>query len=135
MISFEQSLNRSFALDEERANSKYSPEMLLRIKQARTERIANKTREHRRERAGEVLNATRRRLLKGAPAHVWSVLSDAEKLRDAVRREVGAGGYSQWMKTGVWGESEKGKEENKEMLDKMDRKLREMNLMKRRMKR
>ncbi|KAF9511159.1 hypothetical protein BS47DRAFT_1395305 [Hydnum rufescens UP504] len=131
MIPYEESLKRSFALDDTRANSKYTPEMLLRIKQARTERIANKTREHARERAGEVLNATRRRLRKGAPAHVWAVLSEKNKRRDRVRREVGAGGYSQWVRTGVWGEADEGKEENREMLDRIAREIRRGNLTKR----
>jgi hypothetical protein len=47
----------------------YTPEMLARIKQARQEKTANKTREFKHERRGEVLRHAIRRRTKGPPVH------------------------------------------------------------------
>jgi len=69
-------LQRSFELDDARLKSKYTPHLLAHIKQARRNKILNKTREKQRERAGEVLNSTLRRRRKGVPAHIWAKMRD-----------------------------------------------------------
>ena len=125
----EKQINASFMLDTERASSKFSEELLGRIKAARRNRISNKTRERERERGGEVVMATLRRMRQGPPAHVLATMSEKEKRRDKIMREVGAGGYSKWVKTGAWGVADEGKD--REMLETLERKLREYNLQKR----
>jgi hypothetical protein len=56
------------------------------IKQARREKIANKTRELERERRGEVIARTIKRRNKGPPAHVLSRMSDEERRLDKIAR-------------------------------------------------
>ncbi|KAG8796581.1 hypothetical protein FRC17_007976, partial [Serendipita sp. 399] len=50
------SITQSFELDRQRAASKFTPEMITLIKNARKAKIANKTRERERELRGEVTN-------------------------------------------------------------------------------
>jgi len=127
----EKRINASFMLDTERASSKFSEELLERIKAARRNLISNKTREREREREGEMVMATFRRIRQGPPAHVLTRMSEKEKRKDKIMREVGAGGYSKWVKTGVWDIADEGREENREILDSLERELREYNLQKR----
>ena len=127
----EKRINASFMLDTERASSKFSEELLERIKAARRNLISNKTHERKREREGEMVMATFRRIKQGPPAHVLTRMSEKEKRKDRIMREVGAGGYSKWVKTGVWDIADEGREENREMLDSLERELREYNLQKR----
>ncbi|KAF8334247.1 uncharacterized protein EI90DRAFT_2970660 [Cantharellus anzutake] len=127
----EKSLQASFELDTERASSKFSPELLERIKDARRNLINNKTRERERERRGEVLMATLRRMRQGPPPHVLTRMSEKDKREDKILREVGAGGYSKWVQSGVWGEGDLGKERNHEKLDRLEHQIREHNLRKR----
>jgi hypothetical protein len=67
---------------------------LAQLKAARREKVANKTREHERQRRGEVLLATRRRSRLGFPAHVlarWD--PEVRKAKLIARRSVGEVGY------------------------------------------
>lgn len=88
-------LQRSFELDDARLKSKYTPHLLAHIKQARRNKIVNKTRERQRERAGEVLKSTLRRRRKGVPAHIWAKMTDKDKLRDRLRRQIVKGAKSE----------------------------------------
>src|SRR5713101_8545510 len=78
---FLRTLQRSFALDEERARSVFSSKMIDMVKQARRRKIENKTRERQRERRGEILTKTLERMRKQPPPHV-AVKMTAEQLRD-----------------------------------------------------
>lgn len=55
-----------------RAATPIPPALLEQIKQAKKEKIANKTREREKERSGLILPVTIRRALQGPPAHVLS---------------------------------------------------------------
>ncbi|KAF8321628.1 hypothetical protein DL93DRAFT_2051527 [Clavulina sp. PMI_390] len=80
-------IDKSFAADEARFNSKFSPQMVAHVKRARTYRILNKTRERQREAAGEITPASLRRGRKGVPAHVWINLSEEERKTISERRK------------------------------------------------
>lgn len=89
-----QEINKSYALDQERATTIYSPEMIARIKAARTAKIANKTRERQRELRGEVTKRSIKRLQQRPPPHILQKMTEEEKFGDRVMREVSLGGYS-----------------------------------------
>ena len=75
------------------------PEWLIHaVKKARTNRIANKTRELERERRGEVLPRTIKRRRKGPPAHVLAKMTPEEKKMDKIVRSVSEVGYVAMMK-------------------------------------
>lgn len=88
-------MQRSYQLDESRARSKYTPHQLAHIKEARTVKIMNKTREKQRERDGEILNSTLRRWRSGVPPHTWVKMTDEEKTEDRRRRREVKGGLSE----------------------------------------
>jgi hypothetical protein len=94
LVSTLQSIQKSFALDQERATSLYSPEMIALVKAARTAKIVNKTRQRQRELRGEVTKRARKRLQKRPPPHRLEKMTEEEKLEDRVMREVSWGGYS-----------------------------------------
>ncbi|KAF8691590.1 hypothetical protein AX14_002767 [Amanita brunnescens Koide BX004] len=80
-------------------SSRPIPEWLIHaVKKARTNRIANKTRELERERQGEVLPRTIKRRRKGPPAHVLAKMTPEEKKMDKVVRSVSEVGYVAMMK-------------------------------------
>lgn len=83
-------MDESFRRDQGRLTSEFSPQLLERIKRARTKKILNKTREKERERAGEVLNSTLRRDRKGVPPHAWVKMSveDQEKVKERRRAAI-----------------------------------------------
>ena len=83
----------TFRRDTERASTPYAPAMLAAIKQARREKIANKTRERERERRGEILRRTVLRRNKGPPAHVLRRMTEEERKMDKVVRSVSEVGY------------------------------------------
>jgi len=83
----------TFRRDTERASTPYPPAMLDAIKQARREKIANKTRERERERRGEILRRTVLRRNKGPPAHVLRRMTEEERKMDKVVRSVSEVGY------------------------------------------
>lgn len=84
----------SYDLDEARAQSPYPPELIAMIKEARREKIRNKTRERERERRGEILPSTIRRMNKGPPAHVLSKMTPEQRRRDRILRGPGEAGYT-----------------------------------------
>ncbi|TFK59820.1 hypothetical protein BDN72DRAFT_780216 [Pluteus cervinus] len=83
----------SFHAGVDRATTPYPPELLAAIKEARKEKIANKTRERERERKGEVLPRTIERMNQGPPAHVLATMSTEKRVMDKVVRSVGEVGY------------------------------------------
>jgi len=100
---FLRTLQRSFELDEARARSVFSPKMIEMVKQARRRKVENKTRERQRERRGEILTKTLRRMRKRPPPHL-AVKMTAEQLRDdAIMREASQGGYSGRVKARLLG--------------------------------
>lgn len=76
------------------------PQSLLRqLNEVKREKIANKTRERARERAGEILPVTVRRALKGPPAHILSRMTEEEKEEDKLmRRSITQVGYIGMLK-------------------------------------
>lgn len=86
-------LKGSITLARQRAVTPPSDEMLAVIKEARREKIRNKTHEKERERRGEVLKSTLRRRRKRPPAHVISRMSDTDRRRDQIARGVSEVGY------------------------------------------
>lgn len=76
-----------------------SPEMLGILKEARQERIRNKTQEKERGRKGEFSARLRRRLRQGPPAHVLMQMTDAQKRRDKAVRGVSEVGYIGMVKS------------------------------------
>lgn len=75
------------------------PEWLKQaVRKARTERIANKTRELERERRGEILPRTIRRRQKEPPAHNLSKMTEEQKKLDKVVRSVSEVGYVAMVK-------------------------------------
>lgn len=94
-------INASFNLDRERASTIFTPEMIASIKRARSYKIENKTREHRRELRGEVTKRVVERIKQGPPAHVLHKMNDKERHIDKVMREVSRSGYSGRVKAEV----------------------------------
>jgi hypothetical protein len=89
----QRTLRATFQLDKERQCTPYPPELLDAIKQARREKIANKTRELDRERRGEILARTIDRRNQGPPAHVLTRMTREERRMDRVVRSVSEVGY------------------------------------------
>ena len=84
--------------DEERAQRPFPPALVAQIKAARREKVANKTRELQRERAGLVLRRTLLRRAQGPPAHVLARMSDAQRRMDRAARSVSEVGYVAMVK-------------------------------------
>lgn len=95
---FMRSIQASYELDDARARTPYSPALLNRVKEARREKIRNKTRERERERRGEILQSTVNRMNQGPPAHVLSKMTPAQRMRDRVLRGPGEAGFAGRMK-------------------------------------
>ncbi|TDL17204.1 hypothetical protein BD410DRAFT_730238, partial [Rickenella mellea] len=91
-------IRQSFALEMDRATKPYSDEMLQQIKEARVEKIRNKTRELERERRGEVLRRTIVRRRKRPPAPILNVMTREQKRIDRAVRSVSEVGYVAQMK-------------------------------------
>ena len=68
------------------------------MKEARREKIRNKTRERERERRGEVFKAVRERQAKGPPAHVLARMSPERRRLDKVVRSLSEVGYVAMVK-------------------------------------
>ncbi|KAG6862483.1 hypothetical protein C0995_000029 [Termitomyces sp. Mi166 len=120
-------IKETFARDQLRRDEPYSEEMLEAIKAARLEKIANKTRELKRERRGEILRRTILRQRKGPPAHVLALLTPEQRKMDKVVRNVSEVGYVAQIKRklgfklrrpNAW-KAEIGTPKNKERLDSM----------------
>ncbi|KAL0580756.1 hypothetical protein V5O48_001221 [Marasmius crinis-equi] len=67
----------------ERFLAPYPPELVAQTKQARRDKVENKTKERERERRGEVLPRTLRRQRKGLPAHLLTKLT-----KDQINKEL-----------------------------------------------
>lgn len=122
-------IDNAFKRTDEIAQAPYPPEMLESIKQARREKIANKTRELARERRGEILQRTKLRQNKGPPPHVLAKMTPAQRKMDKIVRNVSEVGYVAQVKRKLgfklrdpdaW-KKENGSLENKETLDRITR--------------
>ncbi|KAH8104732.1 hypothetical protein BXZ70DRAFT_612206 [Cristinia sonorae] len=119
----------------------YTTEMLAQIKQARREKVANKTRELQREAHGEVLRRTIFRRRAGPPAHVLAKMTPVQKHMDKVSRSsVSEVGYVGMVKKKLgwklrnpeaW-KVENGPLEKKQYMDAMAAMVRKENARKRR---
>jgi hypothetical protein len=128
-----QGIVKTYEADEARLRSSFPPEMLAAIKQARRDKILNKTRQLERERRGEILPSTIHRRNKGPPAHILSKMTPEQRKLDKIARHVSEVGYVAMakMKLGhklktpdAW-RREIGKPEDMTRLDRM---LEEVNL-------
>lgn len=81
-----QTISSKLDRDTARLEMRYTPQMLEMIRRARTEKIRNKTHERERERRGEVLKRTVKRLSRMPPARVWSTLTPQQRANDALAR-------------------------------------------------
>ncbi|KZT26048.1 hypothetical protein NEOLEDRAFT_1162439 [Neolentinus lepideus HHB14362 ss-1] len=129
------SLSQSFQLDTKRETAPYPPELVEMVRDARREKIANKTKERERERRGEVLACTLRRMNKGPPAHVAYKMTDEEKRMDRISRSPSEVGYVavvkkklgfKLRKPDAW-KVEIGKDEDQEKLHKVALEIEEEN--------
>ncbi|KAF9002935.1 hypothetical protein BDQ17DRAFT_510015 [Cyathus striatus] len=120
--------------EDQRVNTPLSPELLAQIKQARRNKIENKTREREREQRGEILKNTLKRMRKGPPAHVLALMSPEKKRMDRIARSVSEVGYVAQVKKKLghklrdpeaWKKEES--LEKKEELDKLAEFIREEN--------
>ncbi|KAF8484249.1 hypothetical protein JB92DRAFT_2762269 [Gautieria morchelliformis] len=84
----------SYRLDEARARTPYSLDLLDMVKEARREKIRNKTHEKERERRGKILHSTIRRMNKGPPAHVLAKMTPDQRRLDHILRGPGEAGYA-----------------------------------------
>ncbi|KAG8951688.1 hypothetical protein FRC04_005709 [Tulasnella sp. 424] len=80
--------------EEEMSRMKISPELWAIVKQARREKIANKTREKERERRGELTNHAKKRMRQGLPAHLISTRGKTGVDRDKWIKDPSEGGYA-----------------------------------------
>ena len=80
------SISTSFDLERKRQLSPYPPEMLAAIKEARREKIRNKTREREREARGEMTTRLARAMRQRPPPHVIARMSPRERRLDAIAR-------------------------------------------------
>ncbi|KAJ4485582.1 hypothetical protein J3R30DRAFT_3654997 [Lentinula aciculospora] len=72
----------------------FSPELLEKVRIARQNKIANKTKERERERRGEVLRITRKRWRKDLTPHLLSTMPDKQKKEELiVQRSIAEVGY------------------------------------------
>lgn len=128
-------LLKTYQLDEARSRLGFPPEMLKAIKQARRDKIQNKTRELERERRGEILRRTIRRRNKGPPAHRIATMTKEERRMDKAARSVSEVGYVGMVKRKLgwklrdpeaW-KKEDGSPQDKPRLDRMLEELRAEN--------
>jgi len=82
-----------------RANLPYTLELLEMVKEARRVKIANKTREGERQRRGEVLPITLKRMRKGLPAYLLDRLSPKRIELTRITRKPSEGGYTGKIKS------------------------------------
>jgi len=125
-------IQAAFERDTARAARPTPPDLLAQLKAARREKVDNKTREHERQRRGEVLSATRRQSRLGFPAHVlarWE--PEVRKAKLIARRSVGEVGYVGQVKRALGyripPEDDGVDELSREKLDRLDEELRRGN--------
>ncbi|THV05366.1 hypothetical protein K435DRAFT_647156 [Dendrothele bispora CBS 962.96] len=77
----------------------FPPDLIDQVREARKNKIANRTKELKRERRGEVTARTLKRRRKGLPAHVWTKLSEKDRKEELiVQRSVSEVGYVGMLK-------------------------------------
>lgn len=123
--------------DISRFRSAPSARLLLQGKQARREKVVNKTIQRQRERSGEVTAAIVKRRRSAPPAHVRELMTPKQLLDDRAIREASEGGWSgavkarmgvhmhmpeKWKAEGGWEDEEK-----KKLLDDMEKEIRAEN--------
>ncbi|KAG0699062.1 hypothetical protein DFH29DRAFT_877547 [Suillus ampliporus] len=111
--------------------------LVLQGKQARQDKVANKTVQRQRERSGEVTTAVIKRRRSAPPAHIRELMTPRQMLTDRAVREASEGGWSgtikartgvhmnmpeKWKAEGGWED-----EETKKRLDDMEREIRAEN--------
>ncbi|EGN92170.1 hypothetical protein SERLA73DRAFT_66209 [Serpula lacrymans var. lacrymans S7.3] len=128
-------IHKTFIRDVQRLESPLPQDLLRAGKQARREKVANKTKERERERRGEVILSTIKRRRKGPPAHVLVKMTKNDKKLDRIARSPSEVGYvaAVKMKLGYklrdpekW-KIENGAERNMEQLDRMEADIRAEN--------
>ena len=133
-------IQESYALELERVQKPFPQEMLDQIVRARTEKIANKTRERQRERRGEVLKRTIERKNQGPPAHVLAKMTREERRLDWISRGVSEVGYVGQVKRKLgfklkepeaW-KKEEGRESERGRMDEVSNEIAEENERRRR---
>jgi hypothetical protein len=133
-------IQESYARELERVQKPFSQEMLDQIVCARTEKIANKTRERERERRGEVLKSTIARKKQGPPAHVLAKMTREERRLDWISRGVSDVGYVGKVKRKLgfklkepdaW-KREEGRESERGRMDEVSKEIAEENERRRR---
>lgn len=92
------SVMASVRREEDMAKMKISPELWAIVKEARREKIANKTREKEREGRGELTNHAMKRMRQGLPAHLISTRGQSGVERDKWIKDPSEGGYAGRMK-------------------------------------
>ncbi|KAM5539475.1 hypothetical protein V8D89_006927 [Ganoderma adspersum] len=125
------SLSTSFDRERARQVSPFPPDMLAAIKEARREKIRNKTRERERWRRGEVTNRLRKLMNKGPPPHVLSRMTEEQRKMDRIARSPSEVGYVAQVKRQLghklrdnetW-RVELGRQENQESLDRTEQEI------------
>ena len=120
-------LSNSFDRERARQLAPYPPEMLAAIKEARREKIRNKTREREREARGEMTTRLARAMRQRPPPHVIARMWPRERRMDAIARGPSEVGYVAEVKRQLgyklkdphkW-EVELGSPEDRAALDKM----------------
>lgn len=111
--------------------------LVLQGKQARRDKVTNKTSQRQRERSGEVTATTLKRRRSAPPAHIRELMTPRQLLMDRAIREPSEGGWSgavkahmgvrmhmpqKWKAEGGWEDEEK-----KKLLDDMEREIRAEN--------
>lgn len=123
----------TFDRDFVRVRSRYPAALLAQIKNARREKVLNKTREHERERRGEMLKNTLFRSRQAPPAALISRMSEKQRRLDHIARGVSEVGYVALVKKKVgrrlrdestWKALEEGREEHRQELDKANEAIR-----------
>lgn len=122
----------TYKTDDARLRSPFPPALISALKQARREKILNKTRELERERRGEIITRTIRRRNKGPPAHVLARMTKEQRQMDKIARSVSEVGYVGKVKRKLgwklkhleaW-KREDGSPQDKERLDSMAEEIR-----------
>ncbi|KAH7929243.1 hypothetical protein BV22DRAFT_138322 [Leucogyrophana mollusca] len=89
----QRAIHDTFMRDTARERSPYPTNLLRAGKQARRDKILNKTREREREARGEVLTSTIKRRRTGPPAHVLETMTAQQRILDRAVRAPGEVGY------------------------------------------
>jgi hypothetical protein len=132
-------MNRSFQLDYQRLYSRPTLEMVEAVKEAKREKIRNKTKEYERARRGQWNSRILKRMRQGPPAHIMSKMSARNALRDKIIRSPSEVGHVAKMKRSMgmklkhappW-DPEAGDPDLQIELNRLDNYLRKINLNKR----